>query len=181
MKSRGDIVEEQESIKLPMVEGGKAPSAVALDALFDNKLFNYPYKEKIRLSTNRQRSRGLTKVTFLTYDYIILFNHNDSVRIQKLKATLRKKFGNKAVQKGKGKTILLGEYGTSKYDEIWDPPRADGKTQSREDWNRTVSNIKVSFKGFLKEEMDWIQPSPGAIQNSTEDIGSATLRDQSQT
>jgi len=64
------------------------------------------------------------------------------------------------VQQGKGKTILLGEYGPSKYSETWEP-RTNDRTnpQYRADWDKTVWNIKASFRGFLKQELGWNEPS----------------------
>ena len=69
---------------------------------------------------------------------------------------MQKKLGGSVV--GQGKTLLLGQFGTSKYDEIWEPKKYDGGIQKREDWNKTIANIKVSFKAFLEKELGWVKP-----------------------
>ena len=110
VESRGDLIDMQKSLNFKMIPGGKTPRGVALAALFDNKLFNYPYKEKINQSVQQQTSRGLTRLTFLKYDYLILFNYSDRATIERLKDAVLNKFGERAVAKGKAETIVLGKY-----------------------------------------------------------------------
>jgi hypothetical protein len=148
-----------------MVAGEKAPKDVALAALFDNKFFNYSYKEKIKQSIKQQTSRGLTHSAFLKYDYLVFFNYSDMASMERLKHAVLDKHGDKAVAKGKAEPILLGKYGKSKWSEIWEPSKQKDGSLSRQDWNRTVSNIKISFKGFLKKELAWVQPPKGAVQS----------------
>jgi len=165
IKSRGDVVDIQESLDWRMRWGEKTPNEVALAALFDNGLFNYPYKEKVKQSVSRHKSRGLTHKSFTDYDYIIIFSHQHKTKMEQLKAAMHIRQRKQAVNESKGKMILLGEYGAGKSADIWEP-RTDGeaKTQKREDWKRTVSTIKVAFKSFLKKELGWVQPPPRAEQ-----------------
>jgi hypothetical protein len=59
------------------------------------------------------------------------------------------------LQEGKGRTILLGDYGPS---EIREPPTNDkADLQHRVDWGKTVWNIKASFRGFLKKILGWVE------------------------
>jgi hypothetical protein len=85
VKARSDLIDVQQSLGIKMLPGGKTPRGVALTALFDNHLFNYPYKEKIKQSVKQQTSRGLTQLTLLRYDYLILFNYSGIARIERLK------------------------------------------------------------------------------------------------
>ena len=159
VKAVSDIVPVQESLGWKMHKGGKAPNEVALAALFDNKLFNYAYKEQIKHSASQHKARGLRRKTFIRYDYIILFNRFDRNIMEKLRDATHKQLGKDFVNKDKGKLVVLGEYGNSGNAEIWEPRKeGEEKTQKREDWNRTVANIKLSFKGFLKKELGWVQP-----------------------
>jgi hypothetical protein len=165
VKARGDLIDVQQSLGIKMLPGGKTPRGVALAALFENHLFNYPYKEKIKQSAKQQTSRGLTQLTLLKYDYLILFDYSDLARIERLKDAVLNKSGGKAGAKDKAKTILLDKYVKSKWSEIWEPTKQAGGSHSREDWNRTVSNIRVSSKDFLKKELGWVQPLKGAVQH----------------
>lgn len=165
VKSRGDIVDVQESLNWRMSWGGKPPKEVALAALFDNGLFNYPYKEKVKQSVSRHTSRGLTHKAFTDYDSIVVFSHQHKTKMERLKEAMRIRRGEQTVNGSKGKLILLGEYGAGKTADIWEPQaEGEAKTQKREDWNRTVGTIKIAFKSFLKKELGWVQPPPGAKQ-----------------
>ncbi len=165
VKAQSDIVPVQDSLDLKMHKGGKAPNEVALAALFDNNFFNYAYKEQIKQSAWQHKARGLRRKTFSRYDYIILFNRLDRNVMERLRDATQRQLGKQFVNKDKGKLVLLGEYGKSGNAEIWEPRKeGEEKTQKREDWNRTVANIKLSFKAFLKKELGWVQPSKGANQ-----------------
>ncbi len=166
MESRSDLVDVQKSLKFRMTPGEKAPNEVALAALFDNKFFDYPYKQKIKQSVEQQTSRGLNKSTFSKYDYLIFFNYSSMASIERLRDAVRNQHGDKAVAKGKAETILLGKYAKSKWSEIWDPRKQADGSQSRQDWNRTVADIKLAFKSFLKKELGWVQPPKGAVQKT---------------
>lgn len=165
VQARNDLIDVQQSLGIKILPGGKSPRGVALAALFDNHLFNYPYKENIKQSMKQKTSRGVTHLIFLKYDYLILFNYSDIARIERLKDAVLNKSGGKAGPKHKAKTILLGKYGKSKWSGIWEPSKQADGSQSREDWNRTVSSIRVPFKDFLKKELDWVQPPKGAVQH----------------
>lgn len=72
--------------------------------------------------------------------------------------------GEAFVPEGKGKIVILGEYRDKNSFEI-PGPKLVGGVAKREDWNKCTSKIKLAFKGWLKEELDWIQPAKGAKQS----------------
>jgi hypothetical protein len=123
VKARGDLIDVQQSLGIKLLPGGKSLRGVALAALFDNHLFNYPYKEKIKQSVKQQTSRGLTQLIFFKYDYLILFNYSDIARIERLKDAVLNKSGGKARPKHKAKIILLGKYGKPKWSGTWEPTK----------------------------------------------------------
>jgi hypothetical protein len=164
VKSLSQIIAVQESLKLDMSCGGMPPNEVALAALFDKETSMSLQQRKIKESVYQRKSRGLDRAMFTRYDYLIFFNRSDIATVERLRVAMRER-GIKTVE-GKGKTILLGEYGPSKYSEIWEP-RTDDKAnpQYRADWDRTVWNIKASVRGFLKKELGWIEPGWHAGSN----------------
>lgn len=96
---------------------------------------------------------------FTRYDCLIFLNHSDIATVERLKGAMRAR-KIQTVQQGKGKTILLGGYGPSKYSEIWEHRTNDrANPQHRADWGIAVWNIKASFRGSLKEELRWNGPS----------------------
>jgi hypothetical protein len=162
-----DVVENLEysykSFKRPLEDGAKAPSALALAALFDNKSYDYPFKADIRDAMTARRSRGLRKDVFKQYDFIIVFTNRDHDNMIKLKEALRKEDGSVASARGKGRVLHLGTFLADNSGgpprEITTPPKKAGSTVSRNDWNRKVAEIKTAVKAFLKQEMGWTHPS----------------------
>jgi len=71
--------------------------------------------------------------------------------------------GERLVPKEKGRIVMLGEYRDKNSSEILGPKIVDG-VATRDDWNKCTSKIKLAFKGWLKEEMGWVQPERGALQ-----------------
>jgi hypothetical protein len=159
VKSLSQIVDIQESLNLHMSHGEIPPNEVALAALFAKETSMLPQQQKIKESVYQRKSRGLDRAMFTRYDYLIFFNHSDIATVERLREAMRAT-KIQTVQQGKGKTILLGEYGPSKYSEIWEP-RTNDRTnpQYRADWDKAVWNIKASFRGFLKQELGWNEPS----------------------
>jgi hypothetical protein len=159
VKSLSQIVTVQESVKLHMFHGGKPPNNVALAALFDKETSMSPQQQKIKGDVYQRKSRGLDRAIFIRYHYLIFFNRSDIATVERLREAMRHR-GIQTVQEGKGKMILLGEYGPSKYSEIWEP-RTDDKAnpQYRADWDKTVWNIKASFRAFLTKELGWTEPN----------------------
>lgn len=140
--------------------GATKPMSIALSALFEQPTFNYPYKQTIQKQISEQTSRGITSSIFTDYDFIILFNRIDAANLERVREALPQTSGGKR----KARMVFLREYGFKNKSEIWNPPRQPDGSFSKEVWNNTVSQIKVSFKGFLKKEMGWTQPPPGAKQ-----------------
>lgn len=155
IRIQDSIADVQESIEIPMMSGNKPPTALALDALFDNRLFNYPYKEQIQKETHEYRLRGLKEGVFRNHDYIFLFNRHDRTRMERLREAMVAKRGAAAVRPNRGKLVLLGEYEDPAKATILDPPN------TREGWNRTMGRIKISFKKFIIKELGWVQPPKG--------------------
>lgn len=167
-RSRSEIVDTISGMKylypsyqLAMKEGKASPQPTALAALFDNKLFNYPYKQDIKKEIESRRSRGITKTIFKNYDYILVFTDREEDNLIRLRKLLISSNGKDAVTANrKGKVMHLGRYLTSDgaRREIV-APKNDG---DREQWNAKVAQIKTSIKAFLKGELDWKQPPVGA-------------------
>ena len=167
VKKNSDCVEEIEnlsyarkSFKLPLKEGKVAANATAVAALFDNKLYNYPAKKTIRENVDKRHSAGIKRNVFANYDYIVVFTTRELENMLALRKALILKDGNDAAPRGKGRMLLLGHYIKRKdapVKEILEPQRDKDGSDSRENWNKAVSEMKVAIKGFLKEEMKWTQ------------------------
>lgn len=170
VSSRGgvtDLVESMDytypSYRLPMKEGHKPPNSTALEALLDNKMFKYPFKQQVRRSIEARRSRGVQKTMFKTYDFVIAFTNREYDNLMRLRKTLIAQEGRHTVTSGgKGRIIHLGTYNHASQkgrpQEIL-APKDEG---TREEWNARVGQIKTAVKGFLKKEMGWNQPQKGA-------------------
>lgn len=102
---------------------------------------------------------------FRRFDYIFVFTFENSVELQKLRQLVKKdpELGERLVPKEKGRIVMLGEYRDKNSSEILGPKIVDG-VATRDDWNKCTSKIKLAFKGWLKEEMGWVQPERGALQ-----------------
>jgi hypothetical protein len=166
VKSRSDCTDVLESLKPPlkMIQGNQKPNETAMAALFDNKLFNYPYKDEIKNMALKQTSRGITQNMFKTYDYILVFTGRDYETVIRIKEALTTKGGQSLVPRRKCRVVHLGSYlgEDGKTVQITPPaPKADGTTD-RVKFNKTVSLIKLSTKTFLKNELGWVQPPKGA-------------------
>ncbi|KAF2225426.1 hypothetical protein BDZ85DRAFT_257483 [Elsinoe ampelina] len=144
------------------LDGNDTPVDLAMQALFDNKLFNHPYKAKIEASVRSSRSRGPELSLFKEYDYILVFNRQVETNMVRLRQELVKAGGLSVAPKGKGQIKLLGEYGNSKNAVIYHPVELKAIKGELERWQKTVSMIKVAYKGFLKKELGWEQPTPKA-------------------
>lgn len=162
-----DLVQSMEytypSYELPMAEGHKPPKATAMDALFGNEMFKYPFKQTVKRDIEARRSRGIGKTMFKYYDFVIAFTNREYDNLMRLRKALIAREGRHAVTRGgKGRIIHLGTYvsGAQKGRprEIL-APSGDG---TREEWNARVGQIKTAVKGFLKQEMGWKQPDKGA-------------------
>lgn len=170
VSSRSGVIELVQSMeytypsyKLPMAEGHKPPKATAMDALFDNEMFKYPFKQTVKRDIEARRSRGIEKTMFKYYDFVIAFTNREYDNLMRLRKALIAREGRHAVTRGgKGRIIHLGTYvsGAQKGRprEIC-APSGDG---TREEWNARVGQIKTAVKGFLKQEVGWKQPEKGA-------------------
>lgn len=145
------------SYQLDMVDGKTPPKSTPLAALFDNKMFNYPYKDDVRKQIQARQSRGVTRAIFKTYDYILVFTDREEDNLIRLRKLLVNSHGKDTVTaRGKGRVMHLGRYLTpdGMRKEIVSP-KNDG---DREQWNAKVAQIKTATKAFLKRELDWKQP-----------------------
>ena len=144
------------------VAGGLNPISLALDAVFDNKAFDFPAKKDVHIAMLKKRSNGLKKDIFKKYDFILVFTSRDHDNLLKVKSALIEKDGAKEVTaRGKGRILHLGSYLTLDGipREIEDPRKTCKEPKvSRADWNWKAAQIKVAIKEFLKQEMQWKQP-----------------------
>ncbi|KAK0653160.1 hypothetical protein B0T16DRAFT_111566 [Cercophora newfieldiana] len=167
VRARGNCVDVIEQLnysypswKIPIIAGGALPQGYALDALFDNRMFEQPFKQTIRNSLAARRSRGIAKDMFKRYDFVVVFTSREHDNATKLKQALRNKYGDAAFAKGKGRVLHLGAYLTASGapKEIVVPKIIKPGAEGRQLWNAKVSQIKTAIKGFLKQEMDWVAP-----------------------
>lgn len=167
VKNRGEVTDIIESLKytypsynMGMSEGNAKPNAMASAAVFDNKLYDHPYKKTIQDEISARRSRGLSRNVFKTYDYIIVFTSREHDNMIKLRKALIMRDGKEVAPKGKGRVLHLGHYLTLDGipREIVEAPKNKDGIDSRDNWNWKVSQMKTAIKGFLKQEMRWTQP-----------------------
>ncbi len=157
----------QKTYKKLMAWGGTPAKKVAVAALLDNKSYDYPFKKTVREALAARRSRGLSRNVFKDYDFIIVLTSREHDNMVALKKALVAKDGKDAAPRGKGRVLHLGRYLAQDNipTEIYDPsPNEDG-SDSRENWNRKVSQLKTAIKAFLREEMSWSQPSNRPVLN----------------
>ena len=156
IKAQSDIINWPDSIDpQKMRPGATLPNQIAIAALFENRLLNSAYKDRIRDNVSQQHSRGLSKDMFSTYDYIFVFLESEVQLLEKLREHLNAK-GSRA------RIVLLGKYTASQFgnNEIREPNKANqgNAIQYRGVWNERVSRIRFALKGFLKQELGWVQP-----------------------
>lgn len=167
VRNRSEVVDSINDIKflypsyqLGIKDGKSAPQPTALAALFDNKLFNYSYKQDVKREIESRRSRGITKTIFKTYDYILVFTDREEDNFIRLRKLLINNNGKDTVTaKRKGKVLHLGRYLTS--DGARREIVAPKNDSDREQWNAKVAQIKTATKAFLKGELGWKQPPKG--------------------
>lgn len=170
IRNRGEVTDlvnsmdySYPSYKLPMHDGNKPANATALDALFDNLMFNSPFKQEVKRHIEARRSRGIAKTIFKTYDFVVVFTDREYDNLVRLREALIAREGRQTVTGGgRGRIIHLGSYchkaRKGRPGEILQP-KPDA---TREEWNARVGQIKTAVKGFLKQEMSWKRPEQGA-------------------
>ena len=160
VKDKTDIP-EIEGLKRD-VAGGLNPINLALDAVFDNKAFDFPAKKDVHIAMLKKRSNGIKKDIFKKYDFILVFASRDHDNLLKVRSALIEKEGPQEVTaRGKGRILHLGSYLTLDGipREIEDPRTAGKEPRvTRADWNWKAAQIKVAIKEFLKQEVQWKQP-----------------------
>ncbi|POS77417.1 hypothetical protein DHEL01_v204194 [Diaporthe helianthi] len=171
VRARGEVVDTIDSMqvlypsyKLGLKDGHSLPAPTPLAALFENQMFNHPYKQDVKKVMESRRSRGLTRAMFKTYDYVLVFTDREEDNLIRLRNLLVDSNGKDvATAKRKGKVMHLGRYLTTDgaRKEIL-APKDDG---DRDQWNAKVGQIKIAIKAFLKGELDWKQPPKGAAQS----------------
>jgi protein-tyrosine-phosphatase len=144
--------------------GDVPPNSSAVDSLFNNTAFDFPFKETIKKQISSSRSRGLPSDLFSTFDFVIVFTRRHELKLIKLRELLLEKFGSSARPRKKGKIVLLGDYLTGKPgSEIYEP--ADKL------WSNTTAVIKLSTRSFLQKEIGWVRPTPDgktAVKNTAQ-------------
>lgn len=167
LKDRTDVP-DVEGLKRD-VAGGRNPVGLALDAVFDNKAFDFPAKKDVHITMLKKRSNGIKKDIFKKYDFILVFTSRDHEKMLKIKSALIEKEGAKEVTaKCKGRILHLGSYLTLDGipREIEDPRKISKEsTVTRADWNWKAAQIKLAIKEFLKQEMQWKQPTEQKLDN----------------
>jgi len=167
-----DVIENldysYQSYKKPMGAGDAKANATAVQALFDNKSFDYPFKKTVKDGLDKRRSRGVRRNIFAEFDYIIVFTAREHDNMIALRKALIAKDGKAAAPKGKGRVIHLGRYLTMDGvpREIIDPPKNQDGSDIRANWNFKISQIKMAIKGFLREETRWTAPKSNAQGSS---------------
>ncbi|TKX22480.1 hypothetical protein C1H76_5262 [Elsinoe australis] len=161
IKRRNQCLDHLEKLDIGVRgDGNEAPVEHAMTALFDNKMFDFPYKATIRTQTESSRSRGPELSLFKDYDYILIFTRFMDTNLVRLRQQLIKEGGQSVAPKGKGQIKLLGEYGNAKQAAIYHPNKLPDPKEDIEKWKKTVSVIKIAYKNFLKQELGWKQPEP---------------------
>ncbi|KAH8897863.1 hypothetical protein GQ53DRAFT_803026 [Thozetella sp. PMI_491] len=164
-----DLIEELEykkpSHKLALRNGDSAPNKVVVDAVFDNKAFDYPFKQKYHQALMKADSKGIPKNIFKSNDFILVFTERERENMLRLRKAVLARDGAEAVPKGKGRVVHLGTYVKVSSGNVLpfeDVPKNDDGSFSREKWNTKVSELKLAIKRFLKKEMKWKQPDATA-------------------
>ncbi|KAH8911243.1 hypothetical protein BR93DRAFT_324895 [Coniochaeta sp. PMI_546] len=171
VKDKNDIP-EIESLRRE-VACGQSPGRLALDAVFDNKNFDFPAKKDIHISMLKKRSNGIKKDLFKLYDFVLVFSSRDHENMLKVKSALIERDGAKEVTaKGKGRILHLGSYLTLDGipREIDDPCKSSKAPVTRADWNWKAAQIKLAIKEFLKQEMQWKQPAQKASETRLDNV-----------
>jgi protein-tyrosine-phosphatase len=163
VKNGSDCAQELKNLNLRWPQefrwGNWPPSEVPMAALFDNKSHDHPYKDKIKKAIFTRGSKGIKKDIFSKFDYILVFTRRELINLLAMKTAFTSLSENAVGPDEKGKVIHLGQYLTlGKTVEILDAKKDKDGNFSRENWNRTVAQIKTAFKGFLKEELGWTKP-----------------------
>ena len=96
------------------------------------------------LTLSQSRSRGINENIFKTYDYILVFVGREYASLQQFREVLVSSKGKE--MNGKARVLHLGAYlgKPSKTVEITDAAKEKDGLQSRANWNKTTSQIKVS-------------------------------------
>jgi protein-tyrosine-phosphatase len=152
--TNASCIQELVDLGEKLIVGDLPPNSSAMKSVFDNKSFDFPYKEDIKKKILRSRSRGLSSVLFSRFDFIVVFTKGHEVKMIKLREILLKKHGSSARSKNKGRIVLLGDYlGGKAGGEIYEA--------AENNWPKTTATIKLSVKALLKKEMGWIKPKQG--------------------
>lgn len=151
------------SYKLAMSKGGQPTNDVAIAAVFDNKSFAQIgkfQKETVQKQITSRVSQGIKRDVFKTYDFIIVFTNREHDNMIKLKQAVIASEGKDAASKAKGRVVHLGRYSTKDgtMKEIVDPPKNKDGTQSRDEWNKKVAQLKMAIRRFLEKELGWTIP-----------------------
>lgn len=152
---QGNVAAAQKSLKMHTTSPGGPPLNAALDALFDNNLIPYRYKHEIWNKAKTHAARSL-RDDYSKYDYIIVFDDYIKRGYDQVAGYLEQ---NHQAKPSKGKLVQLADFHPNPKVRGISKGLQDGNVRDR--WNKTVSQIKMAFKIFLKDELDWQQPPPG--------------------
>lgn len=159
VRSRSAFAEQLSEMdkSIPLVNGGIAPYALALNALFDEPYFNYQYKPPIRERALKRRSRGLPPDLFSGFDYVLVFSREQRDVLEALREHLATKPWTDKKANSRAKIELLGTYGNHAKAEILAPSFSDEERDKK--WKGIVGNVKTSIKSFLTRQCGWQTPS----------------------
>ena len=149
VEGSGNVGIAQKALKMHTESPGVQPLKAALDALFDNKLFHYKYKEIIWNEAKTHVARSI-RDDYAKYDYIIVFDDYIKRGFEQLSGHLEEKHQAKPM---KGKLVHLADYHPNSQVRNISKGLQEGDVRDR--WNKTVAQIKVAFKRFLTQELHW--------------------------
>ncbi|ETN39186.1 uncharacterized protein HMPREF1541_05409 [Cyphellophora europaea CBS 101466] len=161
VRSGSAYIKELSNLTPPITNltpGESKPFSLALSALFDNKMFNYPYKAPIRQNASNRRARGLPADLFSGYDFILVFTRDERDILEKLRDSVGGASMVTRKANSRARIVLLGEYGHHANTEIPPPAKSDDEAESRESWQRIARKIKTCIKAFLTKETGWAAP-----------------------
>ena len=144
----------QKAQYMPTVVPGAHPNKIALNALFDNRAFLSDYKDRIWSDALVHPAQSLPQ-DYPSFDYVIVFDDWIRRDFERVTGYLERQ---RLISSSQTKPINLAHYHANSGVRQID---GEGKNRdNRDGWNRSVSQIKVAFKEFLIQELDWKRPLP---------------------
>ncbi|KPI39382.1 uncharacterized protein AB675_5149 [Cyphellophora attinorum] len=139
---------------------GVLAGKTAVNALFDQKYFQYAYKPPLANAALNRKSRGLPVDIFSGYDVIFCFTRMERTILEALRDKLNKTAPAWRKQNKRARVEVLGEYGNHAQPEIFEVLRSGKKSDDefKKEWEKVVGNVKTSVKAFLEQRTGWKTP-----------------------